>query len=111
MFLSFVEVATRPVNLFSLDETTTIATRWEKYKKRFVKLLIDRCGTKVSQKLALLLNDIGEEYYDIYDNLLIPGTQESYNNARRLFDGHFNGCVPYISVSLFFKCKRKHFSN
>ena len=111
MCLSFVEAATRPVNLFSLDETTTIATRWEKYKKRSVELLIDRYGTKVSQKLALLSNDIGEEYYDIYDNLLTPGTQESYNNATRLFDGHFNGCVRYISASLFFKCKRKHLSN
>ena len=24
-----------------------------------------------------------------FDNLLIPGTEESYDNAIRLFDGHF----------------------
>ena len=42
---------------------------------------------KDSQKLALFLDNIGEEYYDIYDNLLIPGTQENYNNSIWLFDG------------------------
>ena len=45
--------------------------------------------TNDSQKLALLLNYVEEECYDIYDNLLIPGTQESYNNVIRLFDGYF----------------------
>ena len=40
--------------------------------------------TNDSQKLALLLNYVGEECYDIYDNLLIPGTQESYSNVIRL---------------------------
>ena len=85
--LSSVEAATRAVNLFQLDETTTIATRWEKYKKRFEKLLIGFYATKDSQKLTLSLNYIGEEYY-IYDNyILIPRAQESYSNAIWLFDG------------------------
>ena len=45
--------------------------------------------TNDSQKLALLLNYVGEECYDTYDNLLIRRTQESYSNAIRLFDGRF----------------------
>ena len=91
------EAATRAVSSlhipvfpsFSLDETTTTATQWVKYKKRFENLLIALNVTNDSQKLALLLNYVVEECYDIYDNLLIPGTEESHSNAIRLFDGHF----------------------
>ena len=74
---------------FSLNETTTITTRWEKYKKRFEDLLLVLNVTNDSQKLVLLLNYVGEKCYDLYDNLLIPGAQESYSNAIQLFDGHF----------------------
>ena len=42
------------------------------------------------QKLALLLNYVGEETYDIYDNLLIPGTDETFTNAITLFDQRFS---------------------
>ena len=97
LWSSSVEAATRVVSSlhipafpsFSLDETTAIATRLVKCKKRFENLLIALNVTNDSQKLALLLNYVGEECYDIYDNLLIPGTQESYRDAVRLFDGHF----------------------
>ena len=65
------------------------ATRWVKYRKRFENVLIALNVTNGSQKLPLLLNYVGEECYDIYDNLLIPGTLESYSNVIRLFDGHF----------------------
>ena len=37
-----------------------------------------------------MLNYVGDEAYDIYDNLLVPGTPETYDNAIGLFDGHFN---------------------
>ena len=92
LWSSSVEAATRVVsNLhipafpsFSLDETTAIATRLVKCKKGFENLLIALNVTNDSQKLALLLNYVGEECYDIYDNLLIPGTQESYSNVIRL---------------------------
>ena len=50
------------------------ATRWVKYRKRFENELIALNVTNGSQKLPLLLNYVGEECYDIYDNLLIPGT-------------------------------------
>ena len=82
---SSLEAATRAVSSFhipafpsfSLDKTTTTATRWEKYKKRFENLLKALNVTNDRQKLAFLLNYLGEEFYDIYDNLLIPRTKES----------------------------------
>ena len=91
---------------FSLDETTTIATQWEIYKKRFENLLIALNVTNDSQELALLLNYLGEECYDICDNLLIPGTQESYNNTIQLFDGHFKP-KPNISYEMYTSRKIK----
>ena len=94
---SSVEAATRAESSlqiptfpsFSLDETTTIVTWWEKYKKTFDNLLIALNVTNDSQKLPLSLNYVGEECYEIYDNLLIPGMQESYSNVIQFFDGHF----------------------
>ena len=74
---SSIEATTRAVSSlhipafpsFSLDETTTIATQWVKYKKRFENLLIALNVAKDSQKLVLLLNYVGEEY--MYDNIHI----------------------------------------
>ena len=91
---------------FSLDGTTTIATQWETYKKRFENLLIALNVTNDSQELALLLNYLGEECYDICDSLLILGTQESYNNAIQLFDGHFKP-KPNISYEMYTSRKIK----
>ena len=69
---SSVEAATRAVSSlhilvfpsFSLDQTRTIASQWEKYKKRFENLLIAVNVTNDNQKLALLPNYVGEECYD-----------------------------------------------
>ena len=71
-------------------DVTTIATRWTKYKKRFQNLCVTLNITEDKQKLALLLNYVGEEVYDIYDSLLVPGTDETYDDAINLFDTHFN---------------------
>lgn len=75
---------------FDLDDYNTISTRWEKYKKRFINLCVALNITDDKQKLALLLNYIGEEAYDIYDNLLVRDSDETLNNAIDIFDKHFN---------------------
>ena len=78
---------------FDLDDQTTIATRWEKYKKRFSNLCVALNIKDDKQKLALFLNYVGEELYDIYDNLLVPtedGTHETYEHAIKLLDSHLN---------------------
>ena len=61
-----------------------------KYKKRFVNLCAALNITDDKQKLALLLNYIGKEAYNIYDNLLNPGTEETFASALQLLDNHFN---------------------
>ena len=74
---SSIEATTRAVSSlhipafpsFSLDKTTTVATQWVKYKKRFENLLIALNVAKDSQKLVLLFNYVVEEYMyniDIY---------------------------------------------
>ena len=46
------------------------------------------------QKLAFLLNYVGEELYDIYDSLLVTAmdgsSHETYEHAINLLDGHLN---------------------
>ena len=73
-----------------------ITTPWGKYKKRFENFLRALNVTNDIEKLALLLNSVRKVCYEIYDNLLIPGTQETYNNAIRLFDEHFK---PKLNIS------------
>ena len=75
---------------FDLDDYTTVGTRWTKYKKRFANLCVALHVTDDKQKLALLLNYVGEEAYDIYDSTLVPGADENLANAIKLFDDYFN---------------------
>ena len=75
---------------FDLDDYNTISTRWEKYKKRFLNLCVALNVVEEKQKLALFLNYIGEEAYDIYDNLLVAGTAETFEAAVEILDGHFS---------------------
>lgn len=88
MAISTLNLPTFPK--FDTDDFTTISTRWEKYKKRFLNLCVALNVEEDKQKLALLLNYIGEEAYDIYDNLLVPGTDETFANAITIFDGYFS---------------------
>ena len=60
---------------FDLDEFTTVGSRWTKYKNRFANLYVSLNITDNKQKLALLLRYIGEEAYNVYSNLLTPGTE------------------------------------
>ena len=64
------------------------------------------------QKLAFLLNYIGEEVYDIYDSLLIPGADETYENAIRLLDERFSpkSNVNY-KIYLFWKLQQRSQEN
>ena len=78
-----------PFPKFDLDDYTNVATKWEKYKKRFLNLCTALQITDDKQKLALLLNYMGEESYDVYDSLLVPGADETFANAIELFDKHF----------------------
>ena len=82
---------------FSIDETTTtIASRWAKYKLRFGNLCKTIGVTDDGQKLAMLLHYIGEEVFDVYTNRFVPGTDETFANAIDVLDNHFK---PKANIS------------
>jgi len=68
---------------FDWDDQTTISTRWEKYNKRFENLCVALNVEEEKQKLALFLNYVGEEVYDIYDNL--SGNAENFAEAVAVY--------------------------
>ena len=75
---------------FSLDEYSTISTRWRKYGKRFENLVLALNVQDGAQKKALLLNYLGEEAYDVYENLFTGRPNETYDAVIALLDGHFS---------------------
>ena len=74
------------MNLPQLDQDE------QNIKKRVMNLCVALKITDDKQKLALPLNCIEKEAYDIYDNLLNPGTEETFESALQLLDDHFNPC-------------------
>ena len=52
-----------------LADYTITSTRRKKYKWRFENLVIASNVTDDKQKKALLLNYIGEEAYEVYENV------------------------------------------
>ena len=74
---------------FDVEEFSTVANRWTKYKRRFENLCIALNVTNDRQKLAMLLNYVGQPVNDIYDGLLIDGDAETYANALTLLNKHF----------------------
>ena len=48
------------------------------------------------QKKALLLNSIGEEAYEVYENLTTGAEDETYEAVIALLDEHF---APKINIS------------
>ena len=81
---------------FDVEEFSTVAVRWTKYKKRFENLCIALNVSNDRQKLAMLMNYAGERVNDIYDSLL--GEQdETFENAIKLLDKHFK---PQTNISV-----------
>ena len=74
---------------FSLDECSTISTRWIKYKKRFENLVLALNVQDGAQKKALLLNYLGDEAYDVYENLSTGRPDETYDAVIAILEGHF----------------------
>ena len=75
---------------FSLDEYSTISTRWRKYIKRFENLVLALNVQDGAQKKALLLNYLGDEAYDVSENLSTGRPDQTYDAVIALLDGHFS---------------------
>ena len=74
---------------FSLDEYSMISTRWRKYKKRFENLVLTLNVQDGVQKKALLLNYLGDETYNVYENLSTGRPDETYDAVIAILEGHF----------------------
>ena len=55
---------------FDLGEVDTIAPKWKKYKQRFSLLCTAIGVTEEKQKLAMLLTYVGDETYELYENVI-----------------------------------------
>ena len=75
---------------FSLEEYSTLSTRWKKYKKRFQNLVLPLNVQDSIQKKALLLNYLGDEAYNVYENLSTGRPNESHDVVIALLDKHFS---------------------
>lgn len=74
---------------FTLENSNTISTRWEKYKKHFANLIIALNVEDETQKKILLLDYIGEYACGVCDNHSVPGTEETYARVIESLDQHF----------------------
>ena len=82
--------------VFTLDDYTTISARWKKYKQRFENLVVALNVTDDRQKNALLPNYIGEEAYEVYENLTSGAEDETHEDVVTLLDGGF---APKSNIS------------
>ena len=82
--------------VFTLDDYTTISASWKKYKCRFENLVVALNVTDDRQKKAVLFKYIGEEAYEVYENLTSGAEDETYEAVITLLDGHF---APKSNIS------------
>ena len=75
---------------FSLDKHSAVSTSWRKYKKRFENLVLALHVQDGAQKKALLLNCLGNETYDVYENLSTGKSDKTNDAVTALLDGHFS---------------------
>ena len=104
-------MASKNINLpnfqtFDLTEITTIGTRWKKYVKRFEILYNALAITDDKQKVSMLLNYVGEEVFDIYENILPPG-EHSYKDVTEALDKHFTPKVNHSYETYIFRSMKQ----
>ena len=81
---------------FDLRDQTNLATRWEKYMKRFNNLMAAMDVKEESRKRALLLHYSGEEVSDLFDTLPDTGEDNDYKEACEALTRYF---TPKKNVS------------
>ena len=81
---------------FDLRDQTNLATRWEKYIKRFNNLMAAMDVKEESRKRALLLHYSGEEVNDLFDTLPDTGEDNDYKGACEALTRYF---TPKKNVS------------
>ena len=81
--------------IFDITESTTIATRWKKYKRKFEILCDALAVTDDKQKVSMLLNYIGDDVFEIFENIRLPVGNHTYLEVITALDGHFEPQVNH----------------
>ena len=81
---------------FDLRDQINLATRWEKYMKRFNNSMAAMDVKEESRKRALLLHYSGEEVNDLFDTLPDTGEDNDYKEACEALTRYF---TPKRNVS------------
>ena len=73
---------------FDVTEKDTLLLRWKKYIKRFKSLCSAVGVVDDGQQVAMLVTYIGDEMYDIYENIITAATP-AFNDVVTAFETHF----------------------
>lgn len=82
-----VAINVPPVEKFSLEDSSNVGQRWEKWKKSFSIYMTANGVTGDAQKRALLLHLGGPEVQDIFETLDVGGT--AFKDAEKALDDYF----------------------
>ena len=80
----------------SAEDSSTLFPKWQRYIKRF-QLLCTAIGVKNDkQKLSILLTYVGDDTYEIYENLIPAEEEQTFQQVLQLFENHFK---PQLNIS------------
>ena len=93
--------------IFDITEGTTIATRWKKYKRKFEILCNTLAVTADKQKVSMLLNYVGDDTFEIYENILNPDEENSYDDVITALNRHFEPKVNHSYETYLFRSMKQ----
>ena len=78
------------------EDTSILYSSWKRYIKRFNLLCSSLVVTDDKQKLSLLLTLVGDEAYEIYENIMPDPEGKTFADTVQAFEEHFK---PQVNTS------------
>ena len=78
------------------DDTSILFSSWKRYVKRFNFLCNSLVVTEDKQKLSLFLTLVGDDAYEIYENIIPESQEKTFEEVVTEFDNHFK---PQVNTS------------
>ena len=78
------------------EDTSVLFTSWKRYVKRFNLLCNSLVVTDDQQKVSLLLTLVGDEAYEIYENIVQQNEDRTFQDITTAFENHFK---PQVNIS------------
>ena len=78
------------------EDTSILFSSWKRYVKRFNLLCDSLIVTDDKQKLSLLLTLVGDDTYEIYENIVDQDAEISFAEVVEAFTNHFK---PQVNTS------------